>query len=98
MPQTLQIPKGSSELEWCWALSFSRNKTLVLFTTESIVQRIINIIKLISILMHALMDDIIEALNSLSKVNLDIADVLRMEKYILWQQMNKVRLLNFEVL
>ncbi|KAM3841732.1 piezo-type mechanosensitive ion channel component 2-like [Vipera latastei] len=57
--------------------------------SESIVQRIIKIIKLISILMHALMDDIIEALNSLSKVNLDIADVLRMEKYILWQQMNK---------
>ncbi|XP_015678166.1 piezo-type mechanosensitive ion channel component 2-like [Protobothrops mucrosquamatus] len=57
--------------------------------SESIVQRIINIIKLIFILMHALMDDIIEALNSLVKDNLDIADVLRMEKYILWQQMNK---------
>ncbi|KAL7985611.1 hypothetical protein Chor_004181 [Crotalus horridus] len=66
--------------------------------SESIVQRIINIIKLIFILMHALMDDIIEALNSLVKDNLDIADVLRMEKYILWQQMNKVRLLDFEVL
>lgn len=71
---------------------------LVLFTTESIVQRIINIIKLISILMPALKDGIIEALNSLIKDNLDIADALRIKKYILSQQMNKVRFLDFEVL
>ncbi|XP_026520873.1 piezo-type mechanosensitive ion channel component 2-like [Notechis scutatus] len=57
--------------------------------SESIVQRIINIIKLISILMHALMYGTIEALNSLVKDNLDIANALRMEKHILWQQMNK---------
>ncbi|XP_070797869.1 piezo-type mechanosensitive ion channel component 2-like [Pituophis catenifer annectens] len=57
--------------------------------SESIVQRIINIIKLISILMSALKDDIIEALNSLIKDNLDIADALRIKKYILSQQMNK---------
>ncbi|XP_058032685.1 piezo-type mechanosensitive ion channel component 2-like [Ahaetulla prasina] len=57
--------------------------------SESIMQRIINIIKLISILRHALMDGIIEALNSLVKDNLDIADALRINKYILSQQMNK---------
>ncbi|XP_026553561.1 piezo-type mechanosensitive ion channel component 2-like [Pseudonaja textilis] len=57
--------------------------------SESIVQRIINIIKLISILMHALMYGTIEALNSLVKDNLDIANALRMEKHILWQQMNE---------
>ncbi|KAG8131674.1 hypothetical protein E2320_009584 [Naja naja] len=57
--------------------------------SESIVQRIINIIKLISILMHALIYGTIEVLNSLIKDNLDIANALRMEKHILWQQMNK---------
>ncbi|XP_070604891.1 piezo-type mechanosensitive ion channel component 2-like [Erythrolamprus reginae] len=57
--------------------------------SESIGQRIINIIKLISILTLALMDGIIKALNSLVKDNLDIADALRTEKYILSQQMNK---------
>ncbi|XP_063154930.1 piezo-type mechanosensitive ion channel component 2-like [Candoia aspera] len=56
---------------------------------EGIVQRIINIIKLILVLLHALIDDITEALNSLFKDNLDIADVLRIEKCILWQQINK---------
>lgn len=48
--------------------------------------------------MRALMDGIIEALNSLVKDNLDIADALKFEKYILCQQMNKVRFLDFEVL
>ncbi|XP_025024760.1 piezo-type mechanosensitive ion channel component 2-like [Python bivittatus] len=57
--------------------------------SESIGQRIINTVKLIFVLMHAFMDDIIEALSSLFKDNLDIADVLRIEKFILWQQMNK---------
>ncbi|ETE71191.1 Piezo-type mechanosensitive ion channel component 2, partial [Ophiophagus hannah] len=75
-----------------------KNEQLPGIERESIVQRIINIIKLISILMNALMYGTIEALNSLVKDNLDIANALRMEKHILWQQMNKVRFLDFEVL
>uniref|UniRef100_A0A8C3XJ29 Piezo-type mechanosensitive ion channel component n=1 Tax=Chelydra serpentina TaxID=8475 RepID=A0A8C3XJ29_CHESE len=63
--------------------------------TENIIERIINTIKFTWVFVQALLDDITEALNSLCKNNLDIANVLRIERYMLWREINKVSLLSF---
>nr|XP_056700872.1 piezo-type mechanosensitive ion channel component 2-like [Euleptes europaea] len=55
---------------------------------QNIMQRGINIIKFIWIFSQALLDDITEALNTLCKETLDIANVMRIEKCILWRQMS----------
>nr|XP_060627625.1 piezo-type mechanosensitive ion channel component 2-like [Anolis sagrei ordinatus] len=56
---------------------------------ETIVQRVINIVKFIWVFIQALLDDTTEALNSLCKGDLDIANVLRTEKCVLWREINK---------
>ncbi|XP_019403737.1 PREDICTED: piezo-type mechanosensitive ion channel component 2-like isoform X2 [Crocodylus porosus] len=56
---------------------------------EDIIQRVINIVKLAWVLVQVLLDDIIEAVNSLCKDNLDIAKVLRIERCILWREINR---------
>ncbi|XP_042318420.1 piezo-type mechanosensitive ion channel component 2-like [Sceloporus undulatus] len=56
---------------------------------ETIMQRVINIFKFTWIFIQALLDDTTEALNSLCKDNLDIANVLRTEKCVLWREINK---------
>ncbi|KAH0619195.1 hypothetical protein JD844_018991 [Phrynosoma platyrhinos] len=56
---------------------------------ETIMQRVINIVKFTWIFIQALLDDTTEALNSLCKDNLDIANVLRTEKCVLWQEISK---------
>uniref|UniRef100_A0A8C3IIS5 Piezo-type mechanosensitive ion channel component n=1 Tax=Chrysemys picta bellii TaxID=8478 RepID=A0A8C3IIS5_CHRPI len=63
--------------------------------TENIIERIINTIKFTWVFVQALLDDTTEALNSLCKNNLDIANVLRIERYMLWRETNKVRSLSF---
>nr|XP_048676526.1 piezo-type mechanosensitive ion channel component 2-like [Caretta caretta] len=56
---------------------------------ESIIERIINTVKFTWVFVQALLDDITEALNSLCKNNLDIANVLRIERCMLWREINK---------
>ncbi|XP_078509091.1 piezo-type mechanosensitive ion channel component 2-like [Lissotriton helveticus] len=56
---------------------------------DSPVQRIINIIKFTWVFVQALLDDTTEALNSLCKKNLDIAMVLKIERCMLGQNLNK---------
>ncbi|XP_054836429.1 piezo-type mechanosensitive ion channel component 2-like [Eublepharis macularius] len=57
-------------------------------TSENIMQRGINIIKFIWIFCQVLLDDTTEALNALCKDTLDIANVMRIEKCMLWRQMS----------
>ncbi|XP_065421309.1 piezo-type mechanosensitive ion channel component 2-like [Chrysemys picta bellii] len=57
--------------------------------SESIIERLINTIKFTWVFVQALLDDTTEALNSLCKNNLDIANVLRIERYMLWRETNK---------
>ncbi|KAH1182432.1 hypothetical protein KIL84_010186 [Mauremys mutica] len=57
--------------------------------SESIIERIINTIKFTWVFFQALLDDTTEALNSLCKNNLDIANVLRIERCMLWREINK---------
>ncbi|CAM5095655.1 unnamed protein product [Natator depressus] len=56
---------------------------------ESIIERIINTVKFTWVFVQALLDDTTEALNSLCKNNLDIANVLRIERCMLWREINK---------
>uniref|UniRef100_K7GEW4 Uncharacterized protein n=1 Tax=Pelodiscus sinensis TaxID=13735 RepID=K7GEW4_PELSI len=56
---------------------------------ENIVERIINTIKFTWVFFQALLDDTTEALNSLCKNNLDVANVLRIERCMLWREINK---------
>ncbi|XP_053099358.1 piezo-type mechanosensitive ion channel component 2-like [Hemicordylus capensis] len=58
---------------------------------ENIVQRVTNIVRFAWVFIQALFDDATQALQSLCKDNLDIADVLRIEKCILWQEIKKGR-------
>uniref|UniRef100_A0A803TYY0 Piezo-type mechanosensitive ion channel component n=1 Tax=Anolis carolinensis TaxID=28377 RepID=A0A803TYY0_ANOCA len=63
----------------------------LLFLVETIMQRINSIVKFIWVFIQALLDDTTEALNSLCKGDLDIANVLKTEKCVLWREINKVR-------
>ncbi|XP_067410652.1 piezo-type mechanosensitive ion channel component 2-like [Emydura macquarii macquarii] len=56
---------------------------------ENIIERIISTIKFSWVFVQALLDDTTEALNSLCKNNLDIANVLRIERCMLWREINK---------
>ncbi|XP_016852843.1 piezo-type mechanosensitive ion channel component 2 isoform X1 [Anolis carolinensis] len=56
---------------------------------ETIMQRINSIVKFIWVFIQALLDDTTEALNSLCKGDLDIANVLKTEKCVLWREINK---------
>ncbi|EMP35810.1 Protein PIEZO2 [Chelonia mydas] len=56
---------------------------------ESIIERIISTVKFTWVFVQALLDDTTEALNSLCKNNLDIANVLRIERCMLWREINK---------
>ncbi|XP_029467744.1 piezo-type mechanosensitive ion channel component 2-like [Rhinatrema bivittatum] len=56
---------------------------------ETIVQRVVNIAKFSWVFIQALLDDMIETLNSLCKTNLDIARVLRVERCMLRRELNK---------
>nr|XP_020660013.1 piezo-type mechanosensitive ion channel component 2-like [Pogona vitticeps] len=56
---------------------------------ETATQRIVNIFKFTWVFIQALLDDTTEALNSLCKDNLGVAEVLRMEKCLLWREIKK---------
>ncbi|XP_074868260.1 piezo-type mechanosensitive ion channel component 2-like [Carettochelys insculpta] len=56
---------------------------------ENVIERIINAIKFTWVFVQALLDDTTEALNSLCKNNLDVANVLRIERCMLWREINK---------
>ncbi|XP_043944909.1 piezo-type mechanosensitive ion channel component 2-like [Protopterus annectens] len=57
--------------------------------SESLFQRVLNIIKFTWVFIQALLDDLIGALNSLCKHHLDIATVLKMERWILGTELRK---------
>ncbi|XP_030069316.1 piezo-type mechanosensitive ion channel component 2-like [Microcaecilia unicolor] len=57
--------------------------------TETIIQKIVTIVKFTWVFIQALLDDTIETLNSLCKTNLDIARVLRIERCMLRRELNK---------
>ncbi|XP_077192348.1 piezo-type mechanosensitive ion channel component 2-like [Paroedura picta] len=65
-----------------------QGQQLTLPQRENIMQRGVNIIKFIWIFSQVFLDDITEALNTLCKDTLDIANVMRIEKWLLWGQLS----------
>ncbi|XP_034977971.2 piezo-type mechanosensitive ion channel component 2-like [Zootoca vivipara] len=64
---------------------------------ENIVQRATNIVKFTWVFIQALLDDTTEALNSLCQDNLDVANVLRIEKCMLWREIQKGKVASADI-
>nr|XP_028591615.1 piezo-type mechanosensitive ion channel component 2-like [Podarcis muralis] len=64
---------------------------------ESILQRATNIVKFTWVFIQALLDDTTEALNSLCKDNLDVANVLRIEKCMIWREIQKGKVASADI-
>ncbi|XP_053247692.1 piezo-type mechanosensitive ion channel component 2-like [Podarcis raffonei] len=64
---------------------------------ENILQRATNIVKFTWVFIQALLDDTTEALNLLCKDNLDVANVLRIEKCMIWREIQKGKVASADI-
>uniref|UniRef100_H3AU40 Uncharacterized protein n=1 Tax=Latimeria chalumnae TaxID=7897 RepID=H3AU40_LATCH len=64
-------------------------RTLITSLPDNVIQRLIITLKFNWVFIQAVLDDLIAALNSLCKDNLDIATVLRTERCLLGQELRK---------